>query len=133
MRVSTAVLAMVAWGAAFGWCAERKWDYVLRLKSGDTRHGSIVVSEDAGGASLRYEFAEKDLESCVRGVLPAAVSRGEGTTLVEATQTRPGCARVRFVLRDDGTGGTREVWRDGQWQWDGFERGLSSVAGGFRP
>jgi hypothetical protein len=40
-------------------------------------------------------------------------------------QTLSGCEQIRYVIRNDGSGGQRETKRGDKWVKDGFDHGLT--------
>jgi hypothetical protein len=81
--------------------------------------GTISVEEKDGKAYFRMNAGGTD--ACVRGAIPASVSKTESDTTIEVLQALSGCELFRYVIRNDGTGGVREVKRDDRWvtsTWD---------------
>jgi hypothetical protein len=106
--------------------AEEEWDYVLQFRnSKETRKGSIVLHEAADGPWLEYRFAHNDLGDCTRGKVPVTVARAAESVTLEIP-AKGNCPAVRFLIRSDGNGGTREILRDGAWVPDGQARGLTA-------
>jgi hypothetical protein len=81
--------------------------------------GTISVEEKDGKAYFRMNAGGTD--ACVRGAIPANVTKTETDTTVEVLQPLAGCELFRYVIRNDGTGGVREFKRDDRWitsTWD---------------
>jgi hypothetical protein len=81
--------------------------------------GTISVEEKDGKAYFRMTAGGTD--ACVRGAIPASVSKTESETTIEVLQPLAGCELFRYVIRNDGTGGVREVKRNENWvtsTWD---------------
>jgi outer membrane protein assembly factor BamB len=81
--------------------------------------GTISVEEKDGKAYFRMNSGVTD--ACVRGAIPASVSKTETDTTIEVLQSLAGCELFRYVIRNDGTGGVREFKRGDAWvtsTWD---------------
>ena len=85
--------------------------------------GTISVEEKDGKASFR--MVAGGVDACLRGAVPAVVTRTAETTLIELQQTMAGCDEIRYLIRNDGSGGEREVKRGDRWAKDGFDHGLT--------
>ena len=107
------------------------WDYVSYKK--DRTSGEYMV--DRGNAGT-LELVERDgkahfriiagtLDACHRGDHPATVERGAETTTITMTETISGCQLMRYVIRNDGSGGRKQMQRDGSWVNDRFDHGLT--------
>ena len=68
-----------------------------------------------------------DMASCWRGDLVANVEKNDEVTLVTLVPRLTGCEELRFVLKNDGSGGQRQGRQGDQWVWDGVDRGLKLV------
>lgn len=85
--------------------------------------GTITVEEKGGEASFRMIAGGVDV--CYRGAIPVSVERGAGTTVVTSKQPVSGCEDFRYRIRDDGSGGTKEVRQPGgEWRNSPFDHGL---------
>ncbi len=119
-------LALVAAAAS-----AQTWDYKAwkRDKSGQYDRNSFALGtlevKEAGDGTATLRLALPQTDACVRSALPAKVERGDETTIVTVTDILAGCEKFRYVLRNDGSGGTREVMRGGEWRSDGFDHGLT--------
>jgi hypothetical protein len=88
--------------------------------------GTISVVEKDGKPMFRMSAGNVD--DCVRGELPALVTKTDATTIVEPQIALAGCEKFRYVIRNDGSGGHREVWRANAWKNTGWDHGLTPVA-----
>jgi hypothetical protein len=79
--------------------------------------------DESGEKPMFMLFAGKVTE-CFSGAIEAEVERTIETTIITVRRDLRDCSSARFVIRNDGTGGRREVMRGGTWAWDGPERGL---------
>jgi len=86
--------------------------------------GSVELTEKDGKASLRVVANVGPRNTCLRGEIPAVVTKTEATTTIEP-QMLQGCDEFRYVIRNDGSGGEREVKRNDKWIKDGFDHGLT--------
>ena len=59
------------------------------------------------------------------GELPANVTRTESTTTIEVVPRMAGCDEIRFVVKNDGTGGARENKRGTEWVPEKVDRDLT--------
>ena len=81
--------------------------------------GSITLEEKDGKAMLRTIAGAMD--ACRRSELPAQVTRTDAEITIEPEVPMAGCEKWRVVIRNDGSGGRREVWRGERWvdtTWD---------------
>ena len=63
-------------------------------------------------------------DACLRSEVPAIVTRTDATTTIEL-ELITGCDPTRYVIRNDGSGGIREVKRNERWVNDTFDHGLT--------
>ena len=66
-----------------------------------------------------------NLNRCYQGDLSAVVSRTEAETIITIEPKLTGCEEIRFIIKNDGSGGRREVKNASDWVWDGAKRGLT--------
>jgi hypothetical protein len=85
--------------------------------------GYITLDSSDGKATLSM-FAGT-MDSCYRGALNAAVTKTDVSTTITVPPRVAGCDEIRFVIRNDGSGGRREVKKGDAWVWDGLQRGLT--------
>jgi hypothetical protein len=93
--------------------------------SAGDRYAPGYVTLDNKGGQATFVMSAGTLDRCYRGELDATVAKTEATTIITNAPPLTGCIEVRFVIKNDGTGGQREVKRDSDWVWDGFDRGLT--------
>lgn len=109
------------------------WNYKMYIP--DPRNGqfdksrfrmtTISVEEKDGRWSFRMATPFKGDACLNRGALPAAVNKSEQTTEITVTPELHGCSPFRYVIRNDGSGGVKQVERDGKWVDDGFDHDLT--------
>ncbi len=85
--------------------------------------GSISVEEKDGKSFFRFTAGAVD--ACLRGELAANVSKTDALTTIEPASTLAGCETIRYVIRNDGSGGEREVKRGDNWVKDGWDHMLT--------
>jgi hypothetical protein len=85
--------------------------------------GYITLEERDGKAVFKMYAGQ--VTNCYRTALNAAVTRTETTTIITPVPALLGCDEVRFVIKNDGTGGQREVKSGSDWIWDGLDRQLT--------
>ncbi len=85
--------------------------------------GTIGLEEKDGKATLRMVAGAVD--ACRRGEMPAQVTHTDAETIIEPEVALAGCERWRVVIRNDGSGGRREVWRGDAWKDTGWDHGLT--------
>jgi hypothetical protein len=107
------------------------WEYVSYKKdktSGqymrdNSNVGTLELVERDGKAFFRIIAGPMDV--CLRGNLDATVVRSPATTIITMTEPISGCPPVRYVIRNDGSGGAKEHLRDGAWVGNRFDHGLT--------
>jgi hypothetical protein len=85
--------------------------------------GTISVEEKDGKAFFRMTAGGVDF--CLRGDIPALVTKTDETTTVEPQIALAGCEKFRYVIKNDGSGGRRENWRNEAWKDSGWDHGLT--------
>ena len=65
------------------------------------------------------------LNKCYQGALDAEVTRTEETIVITIPPRLLGCDAIRFIIKNDGTGGKREMKSRDRWIWDRFDRDLT--------
>ena len=85
--------------------------------------GSISVEEKEGASFFRMTAGPVD--ACLRGAIPANVVKTAETTTIEPQIALAGCELFRYVIRNDGSGGAREVKRGDQWVDTKWDHGLT--------
>jgi hypothetical protein len=108
----------------------QRWEYqsypdgenILQSPEKPAAPGYITLDE-SGGAPV-FTMSAGRVTKCFSGTIPAKVERTAQTTIITVRRDLPGCFSARFVINNDGSGGRREVIRNGKWVWDGLEHGL---------
>jgi hypothetical protein len=85
--------------------------------------GTISVEEKDGKAYFSMNAGSVD--ACLRGSIPATITKTDATTVIEPQITLSGCDKFRYVIRNDGSGGIREHLRGETWKDDKFDHGLT--------
>jgi len=100
------------------------WNYQSYNNGGIPQAPGYITLEGKGDASSLRMFAGT-LNNCYNRELKASVTQSDGVTIITPVPALVGCEEVRFVIKNDGTGGRREVKRASDWVWDGLERRLT--------
>ncbi len=88
--------------------------------------GTISVEEKDGKSWFRMTAGSLDV--CYRGALPATVTKTAETTVIEVEQVVAGCEQFRYTIRNDGSGGVKEIRHGDRWVKNRFDHGLTPVA-----
>lgn len=128
--IPTLLLAGAALLAA-GSAAAQTWEYKSYKKGGQGGQynkdnyvmGSVTLAEKDGKASVQLNAGAMD--ACRRVELAAQVVRSDSEITIEPEVPMAGCERWRLVIRSDGSGGRREVWRGDQWVDTRWDHGLT--------
>lgn len=131
--IRLAVLAALATLGSTALAEKQTWDYKSAMKdpvSGqysktDFRHSTVTVEEKDGRATFRMITAGRGDPCISQSELPAEVQRDEQLTTVTVTPPLAGCEPFRYLIRNDGSGGVRQVRRNERWVNDGFDHGLT--------
>jgi hypothetical protein len=126
-----ALLAALVSALACASAQAQTWEYKSYKKQGMGGQydkdkpvlGSISLDEKDGKYTWRMEAGNVD--ACIRGGLPALVTKTDETTTIEPQITLAGCEQFRYVIRNDGSGGIREHRRGDKWVNDKFDHGLT--------
>lgn len=103
----------------------QSWNYKAYNNSGEnTANGYITLKQTPDGKAQFRMFAGR-LDTCMDGVVDAEVAKTEATTVITVGPRLSGCPTLRFVVKNDGTGGHREVLQGENWVRDRFERDLT--------
>lgn len=134
-RPSSIALAVFALGTALfaGPAAAQTWEYKSYKKGGlggqyskdNFVVGTISLEEKDGKSYFRTTAGAMD--ACRRAELPAQVTRSDETLTIEPEITMAGCERFRVVIRNDGSGGHREIWHNDKWVKSKWDHGLTPV------
>ena len=127
LLVALAAALLLAPGAVLA----QSWEYVSYKKdktSGqymrdDSNVGTLELVERDGKAFFRIIAGAMDI--CMRGNLATTVLRSPETTAITMSEPLSGCPTVRYVIRNDGSGGAREYLREGAWVNGRFDHGLT--------
>jgi len=85
--------------------------------------GTVKLEEKDGKATVQLNAGAMD--ACRRAEAPAQVTRTDAEITIEPEVSLAGCERWRLVIRNDGSGGRREVWRGDKWVNPGWDHGLT--------
>jgi hypothetical protein len=125
-------LGMVCLATSLGALAEQSWEYkYYKLGAGGQYEkdrfvvGTVtLLDEKDGKGTVRILAGQGKGNNCTRGDLPATVTKTDATTTLEL-QLLQGCEETRYVIRNDGSGGEREIKRNDKWVKDGYDHGLT--------
>jgi outer membrane protein assembly factor BamB len=131
MARTSAMLAacLLALGAASA--GAQTWEYKSYKKSGaggtyDKDRfvtGTIAVEEKDGKHFFRMNAGA--LDACYRGEVPVTLAKTDATTTIESQMTMAGCDDFRYVIRNDGSGGTKYNKRGDRWAKSPMDHGLT--------
>jgi hypothetical protein len=85
--------------------------------------GYITLYEAESGTTLKIFVP--NMIKCFQQTRDATVERTEKTITITTTPAIDGCDQIRFVLKADGTGGTRQTRVNDKWVIDKRERVLT--------
>ena len=85
--------------------------------------GTISVEEKDGQAFFR--MVAGNLDVCYRGALPVTLTKTDVITTIEVQQAVTGCEEFRYTIRNDGSGGFKEVRHGDRWVKSRFDHGLT--------
>ena len=106
------------------------WEYLSYpdgqsiLQSPDKALSPGYISLDESGGQPVFQMYAGRVTKCFDGPIPAKVERTAQTTTITVRRDLVGCFTARFVINNDGSGGRRELIKNGAWVPDGLERGL---------
>ena len=128
-----AAVAALTLASATALAQKQSWDYKSALKdplSGQYSkdrflNSTVTVEEKDGKATFRMITAGRGDPCISQSELPAEVQRDEQVTTVTVLPPLAGCQPFRYRIRNDGSGGVRQVRRNEQWVDDGFDHGLT--------
>jgi len=81
--------------------------------------------DDAPVISATLKTIAGAMDACRRAELPAQVTRTDAEITIEPEVPMAGCERWRVVIRTDGSGGRRELWRGERWVDTKWDHGLT--------
>ena len=130
-RTTASAALLICTALASTGASAQSWEYKSYKKHGaggqydknDFVAGTISVEQKGDKWSFRMIAGRVDV--CYRGVLPATVSKTEELTTIEVTQPVPGCEQFRYTIRNDGSGGYKEILEGEQWRRTRFDHGLT--------
>ncbi len=128
-----AALATLLAASATAVAQTQTWDYKSALKdplSGQYSkdrflNSTVTVTEKDGKASFRMVTPGRGDPCISQSELPAEVQRDDQATTVTVLPPLAGCQPFRYVIRNDGSGGVRQIRRNDRWLDDGFDHGLT--------
>jgi hypothetical protein len=131
LRIAVALAASAFCVAA--WSQTQAWNYKTYIRDKTSGQFSkerfvtstVTVTEKDGKAVFRMVTSGRGDPCFNANELPAEVERSEQTTTIVVTPTLAGCEPFRYVIRNDGSGGTRFLRRDDRWVPDGFDHDLT--------
>jgi hypothetical protein len=125
MKKSTYALLVLAFASLAAHAAETNWNYQsYDVKSGEkSAQGTLKLTENGGVAKLRLMAGA--MNKCFSQDLDATVERTAVSITIVAEPIYHGCDKLRYILKADGTGGTREVWAADKWEMDPRDRVLT--------
>lgn len=90
--------------------------------------GTIRLEDEKDGQA-NFRMIAGGVDACYRGAVPVTVTRTPEELVITSQQTVAGCEVFRYTIRADGSGGFKEVRRDGQERWlkSRFDHGLTPV------
>jgi hypothetical protein len=133
MKFSNHAAVTLALIMAASAASAQTWEYKnypkdrVRGYSKDNFIVSSVSLEEKDGKHF-FRLATFFNDPCYLGAIPAEVTKTDETTVIELKHSIAGCERVRYVIRNDGSGGQREGWRGDAWKASPFDHGLKPVA-----
>ena len=119
------MLTLAVIGIAAHAATETSWTYQsYDVRSGDKAvPGYITLNENGGAATLHIMAG--NMNRCFSRDLNVTVERTADKTIIVAEPFLMGCDKLRYTLKNDGTGGTREVWAVDKWELDPKDRVLT--------
>ena len=134
LKPVAAAFVLIAFGfgtARPAHAGELVWNYKSYKKAGsggsfDRNNfvaGTLTLEENGGNATVTISAGRAD--TCYQGALPAQVERTDATTVIEVPPKIPGCEHFRYVIRNDGSGGIREIERGERWVDNRYDHDLT--------
>jgi hypothetical protein len=113
----------------------QSWNYKSYLRDRTTGQYSkekfvtstITLTESDGKAVFRM-IASGRGDPCISASdLPAEVQRTAEITTITVTPPLAGCEPFRYEIKNDGSGGIRQIRRNDRWVANGFDHDLTPV------
>jgi hypothetical protein len=111
------------------------WEYVayrngaselnVVTSTGVTSAAGYIAIEEKGGKAILRMVVGPYADVCYKGDLNATVARTEATTIITAANALRGCDPFRFVIKNDGSGGQKQLKNGSDWVSDGLDHGLT--------
>lgn len=95
--------------------AAQTWNYVSYGPDGKAWPASIKLTEKDGAATFRMTAPQ--LIACWMNELKAAVERTSTTITITPEPALRDCEQLRFIIKVDGTGGTRQSRPNAGAEW----------------
>ena len=102
----------------------QSWEYEEYYGSGKPSASGYITVTYIGERAVWREFAGR-LVWCIDRERDATVTKTEALTTITILSDTQGCQDFRIVIRNDGTGGRREIRKGLDWVWDGLDRRLT--------
>ncbi len=126
-------IALAVLASSSAYAQKQSWDYKSYRKDPNSGQydkarfvtSTVSVEEKDGKAVFRMVTPGRGDPCFSQGDLPAEVQRGAEVLTVTVTPTLSGCQPFRYLIRNDGSGGVRQIQREGRWVDDGFDHGLT--------
>lgn len=100
------------------------WNYQSYSKGVPSAPGYVTLDEKGGEAT--FTMFAGNLDKCLSRELKATVERTESTITITTAPLMMGCEEYRFVIKADGTGGTRaHKTGNGEWELDKTDRKMT--------
>ena len=102
------------------------WSYQTYDATGKMMAPGNITLTDKGGGEYSFKMVAANLDQCWNANLKVTVEKTDAITTIETVPPYQGCAAVRFVIKNDGSGGERQnKTKSGDWRGDGRDRGLT--------
>ena len=112
---------------------DTQWKYKSYRKSATSGYskdafieGTLSVTQKDGKWLMDLTVGGNNTGPCYRTPIEAEVTRTEETTTIEPKLVA-GCDLYRYVVRNDGSGGQRQVRKGEKWVNDGFDHDLKAM------
>ncbi len=123
-RWSSVAVVTVFFHLAASNATAQSWTYQSYRTDRSPEAPGYITLEEKDGAGIFRIYAGR-LNTCYQTELKATVTKTDATTIITIVPRLTGCEEVRFVIRNDGTGGQRELKTGVDWVWDGLDRRLT--------